>query len=84
MASPTRTSCRVLVADESTDNIMLFDFNVSAQIGRDRGGSFFSYWDIRDDVRAVIFTVYEMITHDFHFREQDWQNLDVSMVQDIE
>ena len=25
-----------------------------------------------------------MITRDFHFREQDWRELDVSMVQDIE
>lgn len=40
--------------------------------------------DIRDDVKAVIFTIYEMITRDFHFREGDWQELDPSMVQDIE
>jgi hypothetical protein len=25
-----------------------------------------------------------MITRDFHFREQDWQELDVSKIQDIE
>lgn len=40
--------------------------------------------DVRDDVRAVIFTVYELITRDFHFRQEDWRKLDVSAVQDVE
>ncbi|KAH6632108.1 kinase-like domain-containing protein [Chaetomium tenue] len=75
---------RNLLVDESTDNIMLFDFDWSAQIGRRRGPLFLSYWDIRDDVRAVVFTIYEMITRDFHFREEDWEKLDVSLIQDIE
>lgn len=39
---------------------------------------------IRDDVRAVAFTIYEMITRDFHFREEDWEKLDMSLIQDIE
>lgn len=39
---------------------------------------------IRDDVRAVIFTLYEVITRDFHFREEDWSTLDVAAIQDIE
>lgn len=38
---------------------------------------------IRDDVRAVIFTLYEIITRDFHFREEDWSKLDVAMIKDI-
>ncbi|EAQ87783.1 hypothetical protein CHGG_04402 [Chaetomium globosum CBS 148.51] len=94
---------RNLLVDESTDNIMLFDFDYSAQIGHGRGPLFLSYWyakpssssshlsttnlevrDIRDDVRAVVFTIYEMITRDFHFREEDWEKLDVSLIQDIE
>ena len=40
--------------------------------------------NIRDDVRAVAFTIYEMITRDFHFREQDWELLNMSLIQDIE
>ncbi|KAK4032282.1 hypothetical protein C8A01DRAFT_50889 [Parachaetomium inaequale] len=82
---------RNLLVEEATDNLLLFDFDWSAQIGHNRGYSFVPYCtanivdrDIRDDVRAVIFTIYEMITRDFHFREQDWRELDVSMIQDIE
>jgi hypothetical protein len=40
--------------------------------------------DVRDDVKAVIFTIYELITRDFHFRQEDWRKLDVSLVQDVE
>lgn len=35
---------RNLLVDEETDNIMLYDFNVSAQIGRFRGPGFLFYW----------------------------------------
>jgi serine/threonine protein kinase len=35
---------RNLLVDEATDNVLLFDFNWSAQIGHNRGPSFFSYW----------------------------------------
>lgn len=36
-------SPRNLVVDETADNLLLFDFDWSAQIGRRRGPSFFSY-----------------------------------------
>ncbi|KAH6856312.1 hypothetical protein B0I37DRAFT_443000 [Chaetomium sp. MPI-CAGE-AT-0009] len=64
---------RNLLVDESRDDIMLFDFNWSAQIGHYRGPFFSSYWDNRDDVRAVVFAIYEIITRDFHFREEGKQ-----------
>lgn len=35
---------RNLLVDEDADNIMLYDFNVAAQIGRDRGIGFLAYW----------------------------------------
>jgi serine/threonine protein kinase len=41
---------RNLLVDEATDNIMLFDFNTAAQIGRDRGPSFFWYWYVNSEL----------------------------------
>jgi hypothetical protein len=38
---------RNLLVDESTDNIMLFDFDWSAQIGHYRGPLFLSYWYVK-------------------------------------
>ena len=52
---------RNLLVDEK-DNLRIFDFNYSAMIGK-------HYAPERDDVKGVIFTLYEIITLDEHFRE---------------
>ncbi|KAL2126692.1 hypothetical protein VTI74DRAFT_389 [Chaetomium olivicolor] len=72
-----------LLVDEVTDNLMLFDFNWSAQIGRDRGCDFFRHRPGRDDVKSVAFTIYELITRDFRFRQKNWEKFGVSEVLDI-
>jgi serine/threonine protein kinase len=41
---------RNLLVDEATDNIMLFDFNTAAQIGRNRGRPFFWYWYVNSEL----------------------------------
>ncbi|KAL6808881.1 hypothetical protein GGI42DRAFT_365832 [Trichoderma sp. SZMC 28013] len=55
-------SARNLVIDPTTDVLMLFDFNYSGRIG-DIG-----YGEDRNDVKGVIFALYEIITRDMHFR----------------
>lgn len=54
---------RNLLVDPKTDAILLFDFNYSARIGG------VEYSKARDDVKGVIFTLYEIITGDEHFRD---------------
>ncbi|CAH0052105.1 unnamed protein product [Clonostachys solani] len=54
---------RNIVIDESSDSLMIFDFNFSARIGR--GG----YYEARNDVKGVIFTMYEIITRDDRHRD---------------
>lgn len=61
---------RNLLVDPKTDALMLFDFNYSERIGG------IAYIKDRDDVKGVIFTLYEIITRDEHFRDvpHDQQN----------
>ncbi|KAK7439755.1 hypothetical protein Landi51_11024 [Colletotrichum acutatum] len=54
---------RNLLVDPSTDNLQLFDFNFSGRIGGP------CYIETRNDVNGVIFTLYEIITRDDHFRQ---------------
>jgi len=56
-------AARNLLVDDETDSLMIFDFNYSARIG-----SGYSYAEDRNDVKGVIFTLYEIITLDGHFR----------------
>ncbi|OIW34675.1 hypothetical protein CONLIGDRAFT_567368 [Coniochaeta ligniaria NRRL 30616] len=56
-------AARNLLVDPKTDAILLFDFNYSGQIGG------INYTKDRDDVKGVIFTIYEIITRDTHFRD---------------
>jgi hypothetical protein len=70
---------RNLVVDESTDSIMLFDFNYAARIDHvstPGGGEY--YHETRNDVKGVIFTTYEIITRDTSLREKpaEEQNLE--------
>ena len=54
---------RNLLIEPQTGNLQLFDFNWAAQVGQPGCNPF------RDDVTGVVFTLYEIITHDEHFRE---------------
>ncbi|KAI1860487.1 hypothetical protein JX265_009886 [Neoarthrinium moseri] len=69
---------RNLVVDESTDSIMLFDFNFAARIHHPSPGEGESYCEDRNDVKGVIFTAYEIITRDSSLRSKphEEQNLD--------
>ncbi|KAH9896183.1 hypothetical protein F4778DRAFT_257722 [Xylariomycetidae sp. FL2044] len=63
-------AARNLLINSETDALMLFDFNFSGQIGG------IGYAKNRDDVKGVVFTLYEIITRDMHFRRvpHDQQN----------
>ncbi|KAL1866907.1 hypothetical protein Daus18300_006610 [Diaporthe australafricana] len=61
---------RNLLVDEDADKLLVFDFNFSARIGypfqiEDHP----QYSADRDDVKGVIFTLYEIITRATHFTE---------------
>jgi hypothetical protein len=76
---------RNLLVDTASDNIKLFDFIYSARVGYRYADGSLEHEDARDDVQAVVFTLYELITRDFHFRENTlWEKLDMAMVQDVE
>lgn len=52
---------------------MIFDFNQGAKLGwegnKNLGGTYI-YNEQRDDVKLAVFTLYEIITRDFSFREE--------------
>ncbi|KAH6630596.1 hypothetical protein B0J18DRAFT_421650 [Chaetomium sp. MPI-SDFR-AT-0129] len=54
-------AARNLVVDEN-NNLRIFDFNYAIRIGKD-------YNPARDDIKGVIFTLFEVVTLDEHFRE---------------
>ncbi len=62
-----------LLIDHETDSIKVFDFNGAAKLGwegdKDHGYEF-EYEENRNDVKFVIFTLYEIITREFCFREE--------------
>jgi serine/threonine protein kinase len=64
---------RNLVVDESTDSIMLFDFDYSARISNPSPGPGESLSEDQNDVKGVIFTVHEIITQDNSFRSKPHQ-----------
>jgi len=60
---------RNLVVDESTDSIMLFDFNFAARINPSVASQESEwYLEDRNDVKGVLFTIYEIITRDSRLR----------------
>ncbi|UKZ57296.1 hypothetical protein TrVGV298_011149 [Trichoderma virens] len=71
-------AARNLLVDPKTDALMLFDFNYSGRIG-DIG-----YGEDRDDVKGVIFTMYEIITRDMHFRDVAHHEQNPADVQGLE
>ncbi|KAK3387922.1 hypothetical protein B0H63DRAFT_166849 [Podospora didyma] len=63
-----------LLIDEEADNLLVFDFNLAARLGWEgdqNHGKVFSYDKHRNDVKYTIFTLYEIITRDFHFRDEE-------------
>ncbi|EPE04796.1 hypothetical protein F503_06345 [Ophiostoma piceae UAMH 11346] len=69
---------RNVLVDESTDSLMLFDFNFAARINYPSPGEGESYVEDRNDVKGVLFTIYEIITRDNSLRNMphEDQNLD--------
>lgn len=75
---------RNLLVDPETDDLMIFDFNCAVRIGYPhRIDSYARYWDERNDVKGAIFTLYEIITRDEHFREVSWEHQKPDDVQKL-
>lgn len=71
-------AARNLLVDPETDNFLLFDFNFSGQIGG------IGHVKERSDVKGVIFTLYEIITRDLHFRSIPHECQDTADVERLE
>ncbi|KAH8753861.1 hypothetical protein F5883DRAFT_574341 [Diaporthe sp. PMI_573] len=73
-----------LLIDETTDNIIIFDFNLASRIGwEDKDLKTQDYDPARNDVKFAAFTLYEIITRDTHLRDENFPNeLDIAMVLD--
>lgn len=69
---------RNLLIDEAADTLLLFDFNFSARIGKS------GFSEPRNDVKGVIFTMYEIITCDKARRDKRHEDQDVSTVEQME
>ncbi|KAL2892026.1 hypothetical protein HOO65_011384 [Ceratocystis lukuohia] len=69
---------RNLLIDESTDSIMLFDFNFAARMDCPSPVEGEEYVEDRNDIKGVIFTTYEIITQDNSLRNipHEDQNID--------
>ncbi|KAK7571630.1 hypothetical protein V3481_018841 [Fusarium oxysporum f. sp. vasinfectum] len=69
---------RNLLIDESTDSIMLFDFNFAARMDCPSPGEGEEYVEDRNDIKGVMFTTYEIITQDNSLRNipNEYQNID--------
>lgn len=67
-------AARNILIDEVTDTLMLFDFNFSARINGP------GYFEPRNDVKGVVFTLYEVITRDKARQEKRHEDQDVSTV----
>ena len=70
---------RNLLVNPETDALMLFDFNYSGQIG-----GTINYHKEQDDVKGVIFTLYEIITRDMHLREVPWDQQDPTEIEGLQ
>ncbi|GFP60166.1 hypothetical protein TASIC1_0016005400 [Trichoderma asperellum] len=71
-------SARNLLIDPKTNALVLFDFNYSGRIGG------IGYGEDRNDVKGVIFTLYEIITRDTHFRDVRHSEQNPADVQGLE
>lgn len=77
-----------LLINPETDDLQIFDFNLSAKLGWEgdvQNNGAFGYDIDRNDVKFVVFTLYEIITRDLHFREEYYPNeLDSSVVLEMD
>ncbi|TVY39865.1 hypothetical protein LOCC1_G004302, partial [Lachnellula occidentalis] len=71
-------SPRNLLVDPVTESIQLFDFDRAAKIGSEEAE------ERRNDVDGVIFTIYEILTLDDHFRTIPFDQQDVKEVEEME
>ncbi|KZF19127.1 hypothetical protein L228DRAFT_251216 [Xylona heveae TC161] len=71
-------AARNILLDSKTQNILLFDFDRAAPVGHP--------WCVpqRNDVAGVIFTLYEIITQDEHYRHVPFQEQNPESVQSLE
>ncbi|KAL2140542.1 hypothetical protein VTI28DRAFT_3660 [Corynascus sepedonium] len=73
-----------LLIDQETDDLKVFDFNLGAKLGWEGdkdNRDVFGYEEARNDVNLAIFALYEIITRDLSFREENYpEDLDASMV----
>lgn len=76
-------AARNLVVDEATDNVMLFDFNLSARIGGPLRNDKKVYDYENSDVKGVVFTVYEILTQDYYPRHASGEYQPPSTVLDL-
>ncbi|OBT70068.1 hypothetical protein VE03_00444 [Pseudogymnoascus sp. 23342-1-I1] len=68
---------RNLAVDPITEKIQLFDFELAAKFGSTEASRF------RNDVDGVIFTVYEILTLDDHFRRIPLDEQDVKPIEEM-
>jgi serine/threonine protein kinase len=66
---------RNLLIDPSTDNLMLFDFDWAARVGSREVNP------ARNDVKGVMFTLYEILTQENQMRNMRHEEQDVQKVQ---
>ncbi|KAK7706661.1 hypothetical protein SLS64_007492 [Diaporthe eres] len=76
---------RNLLVDEEVDRLLLFDFNFAARIGYPYQEEDHEQYSVhRDDVKGVLFTIYEIITRDMHFREIPHHEQDYTTILSME
>lgn len=76
---------RNLLVDEEADKLLLFDFNFAVRIGYPSQEEDHEQYSIhRDDVKGVLFTIYEIITRDMHFREVPHHEQDPTKILSLE
>lgn len=63
-------AARNFLVDDAADKLLLFDFNYAVRIGYPNQEQDYEQYDQeRNDIKGAIFTLYEIITKDEHFRE---------------
>ncbi|KAI1391809.1 uncharacterized protein F4822DRAFT_436029 [Hypoxylon trugodes] len=71
-------AARNLLVHPKTDNLLLFDFNFSGRLGE------FDGMKAENDIKGVVFTLYEIITCDYKPREVPPQEQDPEVLQRLD
>ncbi|KAF5714649.1 kinase-like domain-containing protein [Fusarium globosum] len=66
---------RNLLVDETADSIIIFDFNFSVRVGEP------GYSEARNDIKGVLFTIYEIITRDETLRAVRHEDQNVQEIE---